>query len=70
MSMKPTQKNVLAALAAAAALPMSGNTHSLAAPQDSKIGYRYSQYQESDAPRERTFTPTVERYQIEVHQLL
>ena len=67
--MKSNSKNVLAALAAAAAMPISTNSHSLAAPQDSKIGYRYSQYQEADAPRERTFTPTIERYQIDVHQL-
>ncbi|MFT4530657.1 MAG: hypothetical protein ACI81F_001463, partial [Thalassolituus oleivorans] len=47
--MKSNSKNVLAALAAAAAMPISTNSHSLAAPQDSKIGYRYSQYQEADA---------------------
>lgn len=38
-------------------------------PSDKNLSYRYTSYQEEDAPRERTFTPELGRYQIEVHQL-
>lgn len=57
--------NSLAALAAAAAtLPVQAES----APTDQIMAYRFSQYQEADAPRERTFTPTTERYSIDIHQ--
>lgn len=57
--------NSLAALAAAAAaLPVAAES----APTDQVLAYRFSQYQEADAPRERTFTNTTERYTIDVHQ--
>ncbi len=56
--------NSLAALAAAAAMPVQGES----APTEQVLAYRYSQYQEADAPRERTFTPVTERYSIDVHQ--
>jgi len=56
--------NSLAALAAAAAtLPVQAES----APTDQIMAYRFSQYQEADAPRERTFTPTTERYSIDIH---
>jgi len=38
------------------------------APTDTTLSYRYSNYQEADAPRERVSTPVIERYQIDVHQ--
>jgi hypothetical protein len=63
--MKKTTLNSLAALAAAAALPV----HAESAPTESAISYRFSQYQESDLPEERTFSETTERYAIDVHQV-
>src|SRR5690606_33210024 len=62
--MNKTAINSLAALAAAAAMPVQGES----APTEQVLAYRYSQYQEADAPRERTFTPVTERYSIDVHQ--
>lgn len=57
--------NSLAALAAATAtLPVQAES----APTEQVMAYRFSQYQEADAPRERTFTPTTERYSIDIHQ--
>lgn len=57
--------NSLAALAAAAAtLPVQAES----APTEQVMAYRFSQYQEADAPRERTFTPITERYSIDIHQ--
>jgi hypothetical protein len=63
--MKKTTLNSLAALAAAAALPV----HAESTPTESAISYRFSQYQESDLPEERTFSETTERYAIDVHQV-
>lgn len=64
--MKKKTLNSLAALAAAAsALP----AHSESAPTEEAISYRFSQYQESDLPAERTFSETTERYAIDVHQV-
>lgn len=63
--MSKTTLNSLAALAAAAAtLPVQAES----APTEQVLAYRFSQYQEADAPRERTATPTTERYSIDVHQ--
>ncbi|WP_430462846.1 DUF3570 domain-containing protein [Thalassolituus sp. LLYu03] len=57
--------NSLAALAAAAAtLPVQAES----TPTEQVLAYRYSQYQEADAPRARTYTPITERYSIDVHQ--
>ncbi len=57
--------NSLATLAAAAAtLPVQAES----APTEQVMAYRFSQYQEADAPRERTFTPITERYSIDIHQ--
>lgn len=64
--MKKTTLNSLAALAAAAsALP----AYSESAPTEEAISYRFSQYQESDLPQERTFSETTERYAIDIHQV-
>lgn len=61
------KKNSLAILAAAASLPAS--SHAEVAPDEHKVSYRHSQYKEADSPRERTLTPTLERYEINIHQL-
>lgn len=57
--------NSLAALAAAAAVFPA---HSESAPTEKVSAYRFSQYQEADAPLARTQTGTTERYSIDVHQ--
>ncbi len=63
--MNKSSINSLAALAAAAAtLPAQAESQ----PTDEVFAYRFSQYQEADAPRERTFTPVTERYSIDIHQ--
>lgn len=53
----------------AAAMAIPATTQAEAPPSDKNLSYRYTSYQEADAPRERTFTPELGRYQIEVHQL-
>lgn len=53
----------------AAAMAIPNATQAQAPPSDKNLSYRYTSYQEADAPRERTFTPELGRYQIEVHQL-
>lgn len=53
----------------AAAMAIPATTQAEAPPSDKNLSYRYTNYQEADAPRERTFTPELGRYQIEVHQL-
>ena len=60
------KKTAFAALAAAAAMPIVSQAE--VAPEDEVFAYRYSQYSESDNPRERTFTPELKRYEIDVHQ--
>ena len=50
--------------AAALAIP----SHAEVAPTDKTFSYRYTSYQEADAPRERTFTSEIGRYQIDVQQ--
>ncbi|MBL4797981.1 MAG: DUF3570 domain-containing protein [Oleispira sp.] len=56
----------LTALSAAAlAIPSIAEV----APEDREISYRYSSYQEEDAPRERVFQGSLERYSIDVHQI-
>lgn len=59
-------KNSLAALAAVAAA-MPG--HADPVPTEKAISYRFSEYQEGEIPENRTFSPVLERYNIEVHQL-
>ena len=56
----------LTALSAAAlAIPSIAEV----APEDREISYRYSSYQEEDAPRERVPSGSLERYKIDVHQI-
>ena len=62
--MSSTTRNSLAALAAAAVLPVQAES----TPTDEIFAYRFSQYEEADAPAERTLTGTTERYQIDIHQ--
>lgn len=62
-----SKHNALAALAAAASIPLTAQAE--VTPEDQVIAYRYSQYSEDDNPRERTITPETGRYDIEVHQL-
>lgn len=50
--------------AAAIAIPAQAEV----APTDEVFSYRYTSYQEADAPRERVSTPVIERYQIDVQQ--
>ncbi len=50
--------------AAALAIPSQAEV----APTDKTFSYRYTSYQEADAPRERTFTAETGRYQIDVQQ--
>ena len=55
----------LSALSAAAiAIPCQSDV----APTDKTFSYRYTNYQEADSPRERTFTAETGRYQIDVSQ--
>lgn len=63
--MKKSALTSLAALAAAASMPAQAEP----APTEEAISYRFSQYQESDLPEERTFSETIERYAIDVHQV-
>ncbi|MCA6064994.1 DUF3570 domain-containing protein [Thalassolituus marinus] len=63
--MSKSTRNSLAALAAAAAtMPAFGE----AAPTEQVAAYRFSQYNEADAPLERTQTGVTERYSIDIHQ--
>lgn len=50
--------------AAALAIPSQAEV----APTDKTFSYRYTNYQEADSPRERTFTAETGRYQIDVQQ--
>lgn len=50
--------------AAAMAIPCQAEV----APTDKTLSYRYTNYQEADSPRERTFTAETGRYQIDVQQ--
>ncbi|CCK77041.1 conserved hypothetical protein [Oleispira antarctica RB-8] len=58
----------ITALSALSAAAMAIPAQAEVAPTDKIFSYRYTSYQESDAPRERTFTPELGRYQIEVQQ--
>ncbi|ASP38865.1 hypothetical protein CHH28_09300 [Bacterioplanes sanyensis] len=57
--------SVSSVLALASACP----TLAAVAPSDNEIGYRYSHYQEADAPANRVASGSTERYQIDIHQL-
>jgi len=58
----------MTALSALSAAAMAIPSQAEVAPTDTTLSYRYSNYQEADAPRERVSTPVIERYQIDVHQ--
>lgn len=58
----------ITALSALSAAALSIPSHGEVAPEDKQISYRYSSYQEADAPRERVFQGSIERYSIDVHQ--
>jgi hypothetical protein len=64
---KPTALQALTA----SALSITGATPSLAAtqPEDTKLGVRFTQYQEADLPTERLQTGSIERYGIDIMQL-
>lgn len=51
--------------AAALAIPSHGEV----APETKELSYRFSSYQEDDAPRERVPQGSLERYSIDVHQI-
>ncbi len=53
----------------AAAMAIPSQVQAEAAPTAETLSYRYTQYQEADAPRARTFTPDVKRYQIDIQQI-
>jgi hypothetical protein len=56
----------ISALSAAAfAIP----SYSEVAPEDTELSYRFSQYQEEQAPRARVFQGSLKRYHIDVHQI-
>jgi hypothetical protein len=59
----------ITALSALSAAALAIPSHSEVAPEDTTLSYRYSSYQEEEAPRERTFSGSLERYHIDVHQL-
>jgi len=59
----------ITALSALSAAALAIPSHGEVAPEVHELSYRYSSYQEEDAPRERTFQGSLERYQIDVHQL-
>lgn len=58
----------ITALSALSAAAMAIPTQAEVAPTDKTFSYRYTSYQETDAPRERTFTAETGRYQIDVQQ--
>ncbi len=58
----------ITALSALSAAALAIPSHSEVAPEDTALSYRYSSYQEEEAPRERTFSGSLERYNIDVHQ--
>jgi hypothetical protein len=58
----------ITALGALSAAAMAIPSQAEVAPTDTTLSYRYSNYQETDAPRERTFTSETGRYQIDVQQ--
>lgn len=62
-------KNKLTTLTALSAAAMAIPGHSETIPDKKSIGVRYTSYQEADSPRERTFTPETERYQINILQV-
>jgi hypothetical protein len=59
----------ITALSALSAAALAIPSHGEAVPEDKQLSYRYSSYQEADAPRERVFQGSLERYSIDVHQL-
>ncbi len=58
----------LSAFSALSAAALAIPTQAEVAPTDTSFSYRYTSYQEADAPRERTFTNETGRYQIDVQQ--
>jgi len=58
----------LSAFSALSAAALAIPTQAEVAPTDTSLSYRYSSYQEADAPRERTFTNETGRYQIDIQQ--
>jgi hypothetical protein len=58
----------ITALSALSAAAMAIPSQAEVVPSDRTFSYRYTSYQEADAPRERTFTPEIARYQIDVQQ--
>jgi hypothetical protein len=59
----------ITALSALSAAALAIPSHGEVAPEDREISYRFSSYQEEDAPRERVFQGSLERYHIDVHQI-
>ncbi|MEH6449077.1 MAG: DUF3570 domain-containing protein [Oleispira sp.] len=58
----------MTALSALSAAAMAIPSQAEVAPTDKTLSYRYTNYQEADSPRERTFTAETGRYQIDVQQ--
>jgi hypothetical protein len=58
----------ITALSALSAAAMAIPSQAEVVPTDKTFSYRYTSYQEADAPRERTFTAETGRYQIDVQQ--
>jgi hypothetical protein len=59
----------ITALSALSAAALAIPSHAEVAPVDTEISYRFSSYQEEDAPRERVFQGSLERYNIDIHQI-
>lgn len=69
--MKNKKTSALSALTMSAmAIPGMGTQQAKAdvAPENSVFSYRYTNYQESQAPKERVFSGSIDRYNIQVHQ--
>lgn len=66
---KPTSKRLMALTAAAAAIPVVSHPARAAAPTDTVISYRYTDYQESALKPEQVISGDLDRYSIKVNQL-
>lgn len=68
--MKSSNKVCLALTSAALTLPgmVSERAHAQAVPEKTKVGYRYTSYQEGDQPANTLAAGAAERFNIDVHQ--
>lgn len=59
----------ITALSALSAAALAIPSYAEVAPEDKELSYRFSSYQEADAPSERVFQGSPERYSIDIHQI-